>query len=190
MKAKDAFVIANCDKGYVHQYDRYYDKIFADYVPNSLLEIGVSKGKSLVSWRLMFPDCDITGIDITNKFFVKKFINFSQASIILGDSTNPNIVNHLDKSYDVIIDDGSHYYRDIARTFKNLHTKFNKYYIIEDFYYDIGLALKYINRFGFYDITVRKSKNSNILIKDKKIFTHKTTQKSRCIDQNFIIIRR
>lgn len=190
MKSFDAFNLTGCDKGFNHRYDLYYDKIFENFKPESLLEIGVRNGRSLASWKLMFPSCQIEGVDITKRSFIPSYIDFSSANIIIGDSTKLEIVSKLKDSYDVIIDDGSHYYRDIARTFRNLHTKFNKYYIIEDWYYDVNMALRYINNFGFSNIEVYKSKNSNMKILDNRIFTHRKTKKWRRIDQNMIVISR
>lgn len=190
MNTKQAFHLTLCDKGFIHEYYRFYDEIFRNFCPESLLEIGIMNGRSLASWRLRFPKCKITGIDISDEKFNSKLINFSQSEIIIADSTKPTISDKIKETHDVIIDDGSHYYRDIMRTFKNLHNKFNHYYIIEDYYYDIDLARQYINKLGFTDVNFYTSKNSNIKIADRRIFTHKTTKKYRIIDQNLIVIKR
>ncbi len=189
MKCKEAFLQTDTDKGFSHGYDRFYDLIFNDYKPESLLEVGIKRGNSIAAWRLMFPECMLTGIDITDKSFQKDLIEFSKMQVIIGNSTEPEILEKLDKSYDVIIDDGSHYYKDIAKTFKNLHTKFNKYYIIEDWYYDLNMAKKFINKYGFFNVSFYKSIQSNIKVPEAAIF--KTKRKtSITIDQNLIIIKR
>jgi hypothetical protein len=189
MKAFRAFAMSKCDKGHVHGYDRYYDEIFEDYTPNSLLEVGIKKGNSLVAWRLMFPKCDITGIDMTDEAFSMKHINYVEAKIIIEDSTKPQVLNKIEDNYDIIIDDGSHYYRDILRTFKNLHTKFNNYYIIEDWYYDLNFIKKFLNSYGYHNVSFYKSDRSRITIPEKAIFRTKK-RGSRIIDQNMIIIKR
>jgi cephalosporin hydroxylase len=188
-KAFSAFSQARTDKGYVHGYDNHYDKMFEDYDPDSLLEIGVKAGHSLTAWRIMFPDCKITGIDITNKKFVKNKINFSQAEIILEDSTKPEILNKLKSNFDVIIDDGSHYYKDIMRTFDLLHTRFNKYYVIEDYCYDLDMAKKFLNERGYYDISFYDSKSPKRAI--SKMGIYRTSSEDKIVvNQKLIVIRR
>ena len=189
MKAFRAFAKTNCDKGYVHGYDRYYDEIFEDYIPNSLLEIGISSGNSLAAWRLMFPKCDIWGIDITAKYFFKKNINFANANIVIADSTKLETVQKLKSNYDVIIDDGSHYYKDTMRNFKNFHNKFNNYYIIEDYYYDVDLAKKFINNFGYDNITFYKSSRAILKLPNNRLYKSRKKTFS-VIRQNMIIIKR
>lgn len=189
MKALKAFSEANTDKGYVHGYDRFYDEIFQDFTPDSLLEIGVKQGRSLSAWRIMFPKCDITGIDITDKDFIKEQIQFAQAKIIIGNSTKSQILDKTDRNYDVIIDDGSHYYKDIMRTFKNFHTKFNNYYVIEDWHYDLNFIKKFLNSYGYHNVSFHKSVRSRIPVLERAIFRTKKKE-SRIIDQNMIIIKR
>ncbi len=189
MKAFRAFSQAKTDKGYVHGYDRFYDEIFQDFTPNSLLEIGVKQGRSLSAWRIMFPECYITGIDITNKDFIKKQIQFAQAKIIIENSTKPQILEKIDSSYDVIIDDGSHYYKDILRTFKNFHTKFNNYYVIEDWHYDLNFIKKFLNSYGYYNVSFHKSDRSRIPVLERNVFRTKK-KGTRIIDQHMIIIKR
>lgn len=189
MKVGQAFSKAKCDKGYVHGYDRYYDQIFEDFIPDSLLEVGISSGNSLYAWKMLFANCNIHGIDITKRRFNKKLISYSKAKITIADSTKPNIKDKIKDNYDIIIDDGSHYYKDIMRTFKNLHTKFNRYYIIEDWYYDKAMIERYINKFGFYNVSFHISDNSKIPVKDSVLFRCKR-KTSSIIDQNMIIIKR
>ena len=189
MRAFRAFSQAATDKGYVHGYDRYYDKLFKTYTPDSLLEIGVKGGRSLTAWRIMFPECSITGVDITDKEFSKRLIKFSQAKIVVEDATKPEIVNILDNNYDVIVDDGSHYYKDIIKSFKLLHNKFNKYYIIEDWHYDLDIAKKFLNKHGYHNVTFHLSSRSKMLVQERAIF--KTKRKNLIkIDQNMIVIKR
>lgn len=189
MRAFRAFAQAATDKGFIHGYDRYYDDLFENYTPDSLLEIGVKEGQSLAAWRIMFPKCDITGVDITDREFYHQFLNFSQAKIVLGDSTKPETVNRLDSKYDVIIDDGSHYYKDIMKSFKLLHTKFNKYYIIEDWHYDVDIARKFLNNYGYHNVSFHLSRRSRLLVEERIIFRSRKKDLIK-IDQNLIIIKR
>lgn len=189
MRAFRAFSQANTDKGYVHGYDRFYDEIFKDYTPDSLLEVGIKCGHSLAAWRIMFPNCDISGIDITDNEFSKKKINFAQAKIIIGDATKKETTDKLEKNYDVIIDDGSHYYKDIIKTFQNLNTKFNRYYIIEDWHYDTDIARKFLNNYGFNKVSFHLSNRSRLQIEERRIFKSKKKNLIK-INQIMIIIER
>jgi cephalosporin hydroxylase len=188
-RAFNAFSQAGTDKGYVHGYDRHYDKMFENYDPDSLLEIGVKRGSSLAAWRIMFPDCKITGIDITDKEFIKNKIDFSQAEIVLEDSTKPKILDKLKSSYNVIIDDGSHYYKDIMRTFDLLHTRFNKYYVIEDYCYDLDMAKKFLNERGYYNVSFYSSKNPKRVVYKTGIYRTRSKDKI-VVNQKLIVIER
>jgi cephalosporin hydroxylase len=189
MKIRTAFLEANTDKGRIHEYDRFYDIIFNNYAPKSLLEIGIKTGSSLSAWKILFPECNIFGIDITNNNFNPARIKFSDAKIIIGDATKIEIVDKLEKDYDVIIDDGSHYYKDIIKTFKLFHTRFNKYYIIEDWHYDLDIAKKFLNSYGYYNINFYKSKRSEMTIPKRDIFRTKSNNYIK-IDQNMIVVSR
>lgn len=185
MKAERAFAEAGTDKGVIHGYDRFYDELFENYIPDSLLEIGIKGGHSLAAWKLLFPKCNITGIDIKNAEFTKKLIAFSNAKIIIEDSTKfKSKIN-----YDVIVDDGSHYYKDIMKTFLNLHTNFKKYYIIEDWHYDLDIARRFLNKHGYHNISFHLSNRSRLLVEEKIIFKTKSEKLIR-IDQNMIVIKR
>lgn len=189
MKAEKAFAKVGTDKGFIHGYDRFYGPIFEDFKPKSLLEIGVKFGHSLAAWRLMFPNCDITGCDIKDVEFSKELIAFSGANIIIEDSTKPKIKERLKNNYDVIIDDGSHYYKDIIRTFKNLHDRFNEYYIIEDWHYDLDIAKRFLNSYGFYNVSFHLSHRSNLTVEKRTNFKTDSRELIKC-DEALIIIKR
>lgn len=189
MKTLDAFSSSDTDKGILHGYNRYYDEIFKDFSPDSLLEIGIKKGNSLAAWKMLFPNCDLYGLDITNKNFQNDLIEFSDAKITIGNSTKLETANKFSNTYDVIIDDGSHYYKDMMRTFSLFHTKFSRYYVIEDYVYDLNLARQFISSFGYNNISFYKSKRSNIFVPRSAIFRTKS-RKSIRIDQTLIVISR
>ncbi len=156
-KIQRAFSQASTDKGYMHGYHRWYDRVFREFTPKSLLEVGIKHGNSLAAWRLAFPDCDITGLDITNKDFRRVYLDIANAKIIIGDSTQDSIVNKLNTNYDVIIDDGSHYYKHINKTFSILKNHFNYCYIIEDCMYRQDETIDLIKQQGFNNIRVYDS---------------------------------
>lgn len=189
-KFKLAFDQAETDKGFVHQYDRWYAEIFKDYVPESLLEVGVMQGRSLAAWKLAFPMCDITGADITNKNFIPKYIEMAEAKIVITDSTKPEVLNHLDQSYDVIVDDGSHHYKDIIRTFHLLKDRFKDVYIIEDAMWKQDFTIKMIKKMGFNNIKVYPSTRQNIPVDLGWLQNKVYDGRSATVSLNLIVVRR
>lgn len=123
---RESFDLANTDKGYYHQYEYMYANIFANFIPDSILEIGVKEGNSILAWQQLFPKANITGMDITKKNLVTKL----PFKYLIGSSTTFDVSTL--GNFDVIIDDGSHRVEDQIETFKNFKDKFNYYYIVED----------------------------------------------------------
>lgn len=189
MKSLKAFTLSNTDKGNWHGYDKYYDSIFKDFQPETLLEIGVKRGNSLAAWKILFPSCKLYGLDVTDREFENNLIKFSEAEITIGNSTKQTIAEKFQDRYDVIIDDGSHYYKDVMRTFKLFHTKFKEYYIIEDYVYDLDLARQFLNSFGYQDVSFYKSNRSKINVKRNAIFRTKDVRNIK-IDQTLIVVKR
>lgn len=185
MKSEIAFKLAKTDK-VIHGYNRYYDEIFNNFTPNSLLEIGVKEGNSLAAWKLMFPDCQLFGIDITNRNFNDKLISFSEAKITIADSTKLKPT----QKYDIIIDDGSHYYKDILRTFRTFHKNFNYYYVIEDYFYDIDMIKKFLNKNGYNKVSIFPSNLIKNFTVEKHILIKDTvkTKKTIKVDGHMIVI--
>ena len=131
-KFKEYFDKFRCDKSLTHGYDNYYYDLI-NFNVTSLLEIGVHEGRSLASFRNIFPNCDLFGLDITNNRFKQHLLDEARSCIFLEDSTKI-AKDHvaLQRKYDVIIDDGSHFSRDIIKTFINFKDNFTFCYIMED----------------------------------------------------------
>lgn len=184
-KIELAFEVCKTDKLF-HGYASYYEK-FLKEKPKSILEIGISQGRSLAAWKLLFPEADITGIDLTKKNFIPYYMNLSEASIHLGDSTDSKFARKINKTFDIIIDDGSHFYKDIIKTFINFKDKFTKYYIIEDAMYKQDFVVSYFNRLGFNDIKIFNSNVKNVKVK-KQLVTRKPGNDIVYVDLKFIVI--
>lgn len=181
---RNAFVKFKCDKQYSHGYERYYSLCLDDNI-ESILEVGIKRGNSLAAWRYLYPKAEICGVDITEKWFVPELIKFSNSKIIIQDSTKIS----LEKKYDLIIDDGSHFYKDIIRTFFNLKNNFNKYYIIEDAMYKQDFIVRVIKKLGFNNIKVYDSNKKNIpLYKDYVTKNIKDNKKKILVDLKLIIV--
>lgn len=181
---KKAFVKFSTDKHQTHRYENYYESILNSQI-NSLLEIGVKRGNSLAAWRYLLPDIELAGIDITNKEFDKKLIEYSKSEIKILDSTKIKI----DKSYDIIIDDGSHFYKDIIKTFINYKDNFKKYYVIEDAMYKQDFIVWCIKRLGFSNVNVYDSRLKNVKVRKSHV-SKKTedSQKEYYVDLKFIVV--
>jgi hypothetical protein len=134
-------------------YTEFYDSIFKNIrnQPVSLLEVGIGTlipdvpssmvgfhlegykpGGSLRAWRDYFPKGQILGCDI------QPDTQFTEPRIatVLANSTSREEVDRAlgSRTFNVIIDDGSHYDEHQVDTLKNLwhRLKGSGYYIIED----------------------------------------------------------
>lgn len=113
----------------LHNYTRWYEKLLPTAESNiSLLEIGVSDGKSLRMWREYYPNAFIKGIDID----VKKCNPIEGVLLLEADQKNLSFGEYV--KFDVIIDDGSHRWEDQISSFKALWPHINPggVYVIED----------------------------------------------------------
>ncbi len=133
-----------------------YDEMFKEFRDKEikLLEIGIDKGDSLRIWRDFFPKAKICGLDIIEKNFSINGVEF-----IIGDQSDNNILStlvHKYKSFDIIIDDGSHLSKHIISTFLFLYPYLNEngIYVVED------LQTSYIPRYGGSRIKLNKKNTS------------------------------
>lgn len=121
-----------------HNYSQFYEKHLSNFKnkPNlNILEIGSLRGAAAASFFYYFNKPNIVCADINpfqNKIFSKNirkiFIDTQSKQII------HNLNKHLNKSFDIIIDDASHNVRDQIITFNEFFKKVNHggLYIIED----------------------------------------------------------
>jgi len=96
------------DKGTMHPYTATYERLCGDirHSVTNVLELGVDSGASLAVWADYFPQADIDGLDITlANWHLGR--DRSRIRAVEGDALRPP-PELLDKTYDVIIDDGSH----------------------------------------------------------------------------------
>jgi len=120
-----------------HNYLKHYWRHFGDIRLNAknVMEIGVQTGSSLHMWAEFFPEAMIYGVDIDET--CRKFEG-ERIKICISSSTDSAAMHALAReaggTFDVIIDDGSHYYGDQIDTFKNLFPFVNDggFYAAED----------------------------------------------------------
>ena len=121
--------------GYADIYFSYLEKLKTKNI--NLLEIGVADGKSLLAWSNYFKNGKIIGIDQKHIDLNKKNINQSNIIIHQGHQGNSKFIQSLIEKYekfDIIIDDGSHFPKDVIMSFKLLFSslKENGLYFVED----------------------------------------------------------
>ncbi|CAB5220651.1 hypothetical protein UFOVP247_18 [uncultured Caudovirales phage] len=128
-----AFKVTGTSK-YLHGYQHFYKEMFEHLEIDSILEIGVQRGFSLKSWRMLWPNAVIEGVDLDGTIKPKYPREVAEDFTIFHfDSTDSSDVNsYIDRKYDVIIDDGDHRWISQLKTFSNFRNFCNKYYVIED----------------------------------------------------------
>ncbi len=117
---------------FVDIYENFFNPI-KDSI-KTLLEIGIQYGGSLKMWKNYFPKAIIYGIDIADS--CKRFEE-ERIKIFIGDQSNIEFLKTITdagKSFDIIIDDGSHKRSHQLASFNYLlpFVKSNGFYIIED----------------------------------------------------------
>lgn len=125
-----------------HKWDHYfdvYDEIMAPYVGKhpKFLEVGCAHGGGLEMWIEYFDgDLDLHAVDINKEFLDYKFDNakVNYSCVDQGSDEHWNAYLQDGKTFDIIIDDGSHVMSDQIVTLINLFPKLNDngIYVIED----------------------------------------------------------
>lgn len=137
----DKFSIGNedgfGDKGSVHSYIPFYNKIFNDYgIENiSLLEVGAHYGYGIKMFNDFFIDSKIVGIEQDLRTCQNK--RWEDIDIRICDATRVDHINKVlqkDENFDFIIDDASHQLEHQVKSFLILNTRLKDggWYIIED----------------------------------------------------------
>lgn len=123
--------------GYLPQYDRYLNSI--RHSANSVLEIGIgghdklySGGYSLLMWRDYFSRAVIHGFDLVDK----SHLNSHRIQTHICDQGSPESLKKASEglTFDLIVDDGSHFVDHQIISFDSLFPLLNPggFYIIED----------------------------------------------------------
>ncbi len=138
--------------GFIDIYNYYFNAIKDKNL--NIFEIGVETGESLRMFSDYFNKSNIIGLDIENKDY-----NIERVEIFCGDQSDKNILNRIIekyKTFDVIIDDGSHKNKDVINSFNYLfpHLKFGGLYVIED------LQTSYIPNWGGDGVNLNNKKTT------------------------------
>jgi len=169
---------------YDHCLSKFYEKKI------SFLEIGVQNGGSIeVAQKLFHSDSVISGLDIDPKCkeIEKKL---KKINIFIGSQTDENILKEVAKkhnnSFDIIIDDGSHYQGHMIFTFTRMFQflKDDGIYLIEDTHtnYSPGHQESFFG-IGLYDYFKGLSERLNLDFMDSRLieyyFTPRDERKPR-----------
>lgn len=119
-----------------HNYLDFYQSQLPDRsFKGRLLEIGVMDGLSVRMWREYYPDAEIIGIDIKDMSHMHNsdWKVPESVKLLTLDGTKAKDMKPLGK-FDIIIDDGSHYWSEQQKSFDLLYPQLNKggVYILED----------------------------------------------------------
>ena len=151
MSLRNCFDRYQCDKGHRHAYERVYEPVFEPIRNEALriLEIGILRGASMLAWADYFPNAEIVGVDLFKRVPLEKVPTHERVTLVQGDSTEINLDGH----FDVIIDDGAHDFVTQRKTFENLHSHGDRYFIEDvwplDRMSDAELAHPWLRTKGF-----------------------------------------
>jgi cephalosporin hydroxylase len=130
---------------YIGIYERELGRFLDNERPVELLEIGVQNGGSLQVWARVLPSGSrIVGLDIDPA--CARLAMPDHVEVLIGDASDPDVLVRLlaDRTFDVIIDDGSHRSPHVIATFEAMFGRLRDggLYIIED------LHCSYLDAYG------------------------------------------
>ena len=167
------------------KYTDFYQRTFDGLNPKTLLEIGVATGESLRAWQDIFPNCNITGIDINPLCKEKN----PDLNIYIGNQKDLNFLSIvIDKIGlpNIIIDDGGHKRSEQIETFKFLFPKLetDSIYIIED------LQTNYLNDWNDQSLSMIDYLKSLIDFKSHSNILYKSLTFEPNSGQSICIVRK
>jgi GT2 family glycosyltransferase len=132
----DTFIRHGSDKTGYHNYELIYSALFNDESKiKNVLEMGVLKGASLKSWKDIFLNAKIVGLeyDLENFFTEDRITSFYVDQT--KEHTFDNFINFIeDRKFEFIVDDGSHLFEETKLTFTKLLPllDINGWFVVED----------------------------------------------------------
>lgn len=134
----DLAIKHKADKGSrYHNFAVKYEKLFSGIRESvtSILEIGVAQGQSLRMWVDYFPNATVHGADISEASRVCESYS-SRIKFHLTDQNNLAQLKNLEQfsPFDIIIDDGNHWWHEQIITFQALfqYIRSGGIYVVED----------------------------------------------------------
>jgi demethylmacrocin O-methyltransferase len=123
------------EHGYTTVYEKYFESLRNQKL--KILEIGIADGKSLLTWSDYFNNSTIIGIDIHKINIIEKKLDRDNIKVHQGSQSDESFINEIISNYgnfDIIIDDGSHFRKDVIKSFHLLFPHLNNQglYVVED----------------------------------------------------------
>jgi 23S rRNA U2552 (ribose-2'-O)-methylase RlmE/FtsJ len=163
---EELFALYGTDKNTVHSYGPLYAQLFTPlrHSTTSVLEIGIQSGGSLRAWRDYFPNATVYGVDIDPScMFVEERIE-----TVVADQGDYNglLLPLLNKTFDIVIDDGSHKLTDQVLSFFYLWptVRMGGLYCIEDPQDPATLGHFKVHGATVYDLRGERDRYDNILL--------------------------
>jgi len=142
----ECFDDAKSDKGSrKHFYNTVYEQHFEPlrYKEFNFLEIGILRGNSVEAHLEYFPNAKLYGIDTFERKIPERIRTCAEPDPrfkwLKADSTDPNLTNMMreewgDIKFDLIVDDGAHWYSMMKGTFDQCYPMLSETgkYFIED----------------------------------------------------------
>lgn len=126
------------NKNYTHSYLEFYSMMFEHlrHQPINILEIGISKGGSMLIWDKYFDNAETKIYGIDKKYYSGwgAYLTSPRITTIVCDATTLDPEKLKLPKFNIIIDDASHKVRHQSAVFKLLWPLVlpSGYYIIED----------------------------------------------------------
>ncbi len=183
----------NADKSYRHHYCDKYEKFIGNmrFDQINVLEIGILRGESLRTWKEYFPNATIHGIDIDPGCLQ---YHEERITTTLGSQNDEIFLRKIENDlgpFRLIIDDGSHVWGDIIKSFEILFPLLSPggIYVVEDLHTSYNFdfcgdakitSISYlkslidnVNSFGMYGYKyARAARLKNSLVKEKNLHVH------------------
>jgi hypothetical protein len=124
-----------------HDYLRHYEDAFAEYRDHAfnLIEVGIAKGASLRSWKWLFPNAFVVGVDINEQ--CRRYAE-DRIAIEIGSQADTAFLTDLCTRHKptIFIDDGSHLAEHNIITFEAVFPLVAQggYYVVEDLVVHFG----------------------------------------------------
>jgi predicted O-methyltransferase YrrM len=112
--------LERCAEDIVHQKDRQtlaaYEEVLGRRTPESVLEIGIADGGSLLMWRSLWPKARVVGVDCVAPG-AWSLAALAELDIEFIHRKMPTKLDFAPGSFDMIVDDGAHGYESIEAAF-------------------------------------------------------------------------
>ena len=115
------------DKDSPHSYiQNFYQGFFSSFeAPKRLVEIGIWRGASCALWKIAFPECRVTGVDISIDELhplAGELVDQGKIELIKLDAYSQSFSEAVGRNIDLLIDDGPHTIKTqiLALNYRNL----------------------------------------------------------------------